>query len=77
MFTDLTYEEFNAKYNGLDTSGSAMFCQRHVTANKTRVAAPAAFDWRDQNKVTPVKNQLTCSACWAFASVGKSLFDTR
>ncbi len=29
---------------------------------------PPAWDWRDYNGVTPVKNQSSCAVCWAFAS---------
>ncbi|HDN80435.1 MAG TPA: DUF11 domain-containing protein [Chloroflexi bacterium] len=31
---------------------------------------PSKWDWRDQGKVTPVKNQLGCGCCYAFASIG-------
>ena len=29
---------------------------------------PSQFDWRTQNKVTPVKNQQTCGTCWVFGT---------
>jgi predicted secreted protein len=31
---------------------------------------PAAFDWRDQVTLPPVRNQGSCGSCWAFATVG-------
>jgi C1A family cysteine protease len=33
-------------------------------------ALPSAFDWRDYNGCTPIRNQGGCGSCWAFATVG-------
>ncbi len=33
-------------------------------------ALPSKWDWREQNGVTPVRNQGNCGSCWAFAAVG-------
>jgi len=31
---------------------------------------PVRFDWRELNKVTPVKNQSSCGSCYSFAALG-------
>jgi len=32
---------------------------------------PSYFDWRDEGKVTPVKDQYPCQLCWAFTAVAE------
>jgi len=41
-----------------------------VSKSKSQKNLPSAWDWRNYGAVTPVKDQLNCGACWAFAAVG-------
>lgn len=47
-----------------------VFSRRPVNSGKI----PIYYDWREENMVSPVKNQLNCAACWAFSTIGKTLF---
>ena len=67
QFTDLTPEEFKAKYvNGMKPVGS-YGCK---SFSGTAAGTPDSIDWRTKGAVTSVKDQGQCGSCWTFSATG-------
>ncbi|XP_056236454.1 procathepsin L-like [Seriola aureovittata] len=55
----------------VDTLCLTCLCNVKVYNNNCSLAAlPRSIDYREKSMVTPVKDQGSCSSCWAFSAVG-------
>jgi len=72
QFFDLTPSEFSKLYLTLDISHMQRLKSQAeaVKPSYSEGEAPSTWDWRDQGKVSPVRNQGMCGSCWAFSAIG-------
>ncbi len=67
-FMDLTPEEFRKKYLTTDVKIINSLKTKGLPQSEFS-APPDSYDWRDYDVVTPVKDEQSCPASWAFATI--------
>jgi C1A family cysteine protease len=65
-WSDLSPEEFKQTVLSARSAGAP---RAPTTAVVEGAPAPAAFDWREKDAITPVKDQGSCGSCWAVSAV--------
>ncbi|AKN80580.1 Cathepsin, V-Cath [Perigonia lusca single nucleopolyhedrovirus] len=68
-FSDMSKNEIISKYTGLSVPQNVQNFCKVIALDGPPGKGPLDFDWRQYNKITFVKNQGACGACWAFSTL--------